>query len=44
MDIQHVKGEGNRVADDLSRKLHYVYELYYNQLENKFLDQVKREA
>ena len=33
MDIQHVKGKENRVADALSRNLHCVYELYYNQLE-----------
>ena len=44
MDIQHVKGKENWVADALSGKLHCVYELYYNQLECKFLDQVKEEA
>ena len=44
MDNEHVKGKENRVADALSRKLHCVYELYYNQLECKFLDQVKEEA
>ena len=38
------KGKENRVEDALSRKLHCVYELYYNQLESKFLDQVKEEA
>ena len=32
------------MVDALSRKLHCVYELYYNQLECKFLDQVKEEA
>ena len=44
MDIQHVKGKENRVVDALSRKLHCVYEIYYNKLESKFLDQVKEEA
>ena len=44
MDIQHVKGKENRVAHALSRKLHCVYELYYNHLQSKFLDQVKEEA
>ena len=44
MDIQHMKGKEKRVVDALSRKLHCVYELYYNQLESKFLDQVKEEA
>ena len=44
MDIQHVKGKENRVADALSKKLHCVYELCYNQHECKFLDQVKEEA
>ena len=44
MDIQHVKGKENRVADALSRKLHDNYELYYNQLESQFLEQLKEEA
>ena len=38
MDTQHVKGKENQVADALSRKLHCVYELYYNHLESKFLN------
>ena len=33
IDMQHVKGKENRVADALSRKLHGVYEVYYNQIE-----------
>ena len=44
MEIQHVKGKENRVEDALSRKLHCVYEIYYNQLECKLLDQVKEEG
>ena len=44
MDIQHMKGKENQVVDALSRMLHCVYELYYNQLESKFLDQVKEEG
>ena len=39
-----MKGKENWVADALSRKLHCVYEIYYNQLESKILDQVKEEA
>ena len=39
-----MKGEENCVADALSRKLHCVYGIFYNQLEWKFLDQVKEEA
>ena len=44
MDIQHVKGKENRVADALSRKLHGIYALYYNQLERQLLEQLKEEA
>ena len=44
MDIQHVKGKENRVADALRRKLHDIYVLYYNQLEIQFLEQLKEEA
>lgn len=43
-EIQHVKGKENRVADALSRKLHCMYELYFNQLELKFQDQIKEES
>ena len=42
MEIQHVKGKENRVADALSRKLHDTYALYYNQLEIQFFGEVKR--
>ena len=42
IDMQHVKGKENRVADALSRKLHSVYELYYNQVECIFLEQMKK--
>ena len=42
--MQHVKDKENRVADALSRNLHGVYELYYNQIECKFLEQIKIEA
>ena len=42
--MQHVKGEENIIADALSIKLHGVYELYYNQIECKFLEQVKEEG
>ena len=44
MDIQHVKGKENQVADALSRKLHGIYELYYNRLESKYLEHVREEA
>ena len=39
-----MKGKENRVADALSRKLHGVYELYYNQVECRFLEQIKEES
>ena len=42
--MQHVKGKENRVADALSRKLHGVYELYYNHVECKFLEKIKTKA
>ena len=42
--MQHVKGKENRVADVLSRKLHGVYDLYYNQAKCRFLEQIKIEA
>lgn len=32
-DIQHVKDKENHGADSLRRKLHFVYELYFNQVE-----------
>ena len=35
-EIQHVKGKENHVADALSRKWNYVYELYFNWVEFKF--------
>ena len=44
MEIQHVKGKEKGVVDALSKKLHGIYEMYYNQLENKFLEQLKEEA
>ena len=44
MDIQHVKGKENQVADALSGKLHGIYALYYNQLESQLLEQLKEEA
>ena len=40
-DIQHVKGKENSVVDALSRKLHCMYEIYFNQVEFKFQDQIK---
>ena len=42
--MQHVKGKENRVANVLSRKLHGVYELYYNQVECIFLEKMKTKA
>lgn len=44
IDLQHVKGKENKVADALSRKLHNIYELYVNQVETIFLDQIRKEA
>ena len=44
IDLQHVKGKENRVADALSRKVHSIYELYVNQVETRFLDQIREEA
>ena len=35
-DIQHVKCKEDRVADALRRKLHGIYELYFNHIEFKF--------
>jgi len=37
-DIQHVKGKENHVANALSKKMHRIYELCYNQIECKFMD------
>ena len=42
--IENVKGNENLVADALSRKMHCVYELYFNQVEFKFQAQIKEEA
>ena len=39
-----MKGKENRVANALSRKLHGVYELYYNQVECNFLEKIKTEV
>ena len=44
IDMQHVKGKENRVADALSIKMHNIYELYVNQVECRFLDQIRKEA
>ena len=44
IDIQHVKGKENKVADALSIKLHNIYELYVNQIETRFLEQIIKEA
>ena len=41
MDIQHVKGKENQVADALSRKLHGIYALYYSQPASQLLEQLK---
>lgn len=35
-DIEHVKGKEKCVTDALSRKLHCIYEFYFNQAEFKF--------
>jgi len=40
-DIKHMKGKENRVADALSRKLHYVYEIPYSKVELDFSKQIK---
>ena len=44
IDMQHVKGKENIVVDALSRKLHGIYEIYYNEVECRLLDQIKAEA
>ena len=44
IDMQHVKGKENIVVDALSRKLHGVYELYYNKVECRFLEKIKEKA
>lgn len=40
--MQHVKGKEDRVADALSRKIHHIYELYFNDVEFKFQEKVKK--
>ena len=44
IDLQHVKGKENKVADALIKKLHNIYKLYVNQVESRFLDQIRKEA
>lgn len=44
INMQHVKDKKNRVAYVLSRNLHGVYELYYNQIKCKFLEKIKIKA
>ena len=44
IDMKHVKREENRVVDALSRKLHVIYEIYYNEVESRLLGKIKEET
>ena len=43
-EIKHLKGKENRAVDELSRKLHHVYEISFSQVELNFADQLKEAA
>ena len=40
LDIQHVKSKENYVKDDLGRKIHGIYELYFNHTQFMFQEQI----
>ena len=39
-----MKGKENKVADALSKNLHGIYEIYFNQVEFNFQDQITEVA
>lgn len=40
-DMKHLKGKENRVADTLSRKLHCIYEVKFNEVQSKLPNIIK---